>query len=73
MGCSTTNCHKYQVFLSGVKMIICTNSWEEACAKLPHDSDREWLKANSMLLKVEKPMWLEEAPLPNWECLEGSP
>ena len=71
LGCSTTNCHKYQVFVSGIKMMICTNCWDEACEKLRHASDREWLRANGLVLKVGEPMWLDKAELPNWDCLEA--
>ena len=58
LGCSTTNCHKYHVYVSGVKMIVCTNSWHEACQKLKYKTDFEWLQANSIVLDVREPMWL---------------
>ena len=69
LGCSTTNCHKYQVFVSGKKLIICSNSWVEATAELRHPSDREWLRVNSVVLKVQAPMWIEGGNQVAWECM----
>ena len=60
LGCSTTNCHKYQVFVSGIELVVCTNSWHEACEQLPYDSDRDWLRANSIVLDVSEPMWISD-------------
>ena len=48
----TTDCRKYQVFASGVEMIVCTNAWAEGVASLTPESDRAWLRDSSILLDV---------------------
>ena len=45
--------------MSGPKKMICTNSWDEACQKLPAYVDREWVYNNSFVLRVREPMWEE--------------
>ena len=47
LGQSTTNCYSYDVFVSGVKMIICSNSWAEDLEEMKPE-DREWLQENSI-------------------------
>ena len=59
LGCSTTNCHKYQVFVSGVMMVICSNTWREEVAKLENKGDMQWLEANSFIVDVHLPLWQE--------------
>ena len=46
LGQSTTNCHSYDVFVSGVKMIICTNKWAEEKSQMCQE-DQDWLDENS--------------------------
>ena len=58
LGCSATNCHKYEVFVSGVMMIVCSNTWSGHVAELEHEGDREWLSSNSVLVHVNEPLWL---------------
>ena len=57
LGCSTTNCHKYQIFVSGVMMMICSNTWCAQVKELDHEGDMEWLQANSVLVHVREPLW----------------
>ena len=52
LGMSVTNCHSYNVFVSGVQMLICSNTWLEELEALPKAGDREWLIANTVLLDV---------------------
>ena len=59
LGCSTTNCHSYSVFVSGVGMIICSNTWFAELRALERDEDRAWLNANSICLHVTSPLWVE--------------
>ena len=59
LGCSTTNCHAYQVFVSGIQFVICSNKWLSEVENLECVEDREWLRANSIVLDVGKvPMFI---------------
>jgi hypothetical protein len=59
LGCSTTNCHAYQVFVSGIQFVICSNKWNSEVEELESVEDREWLKANSIVLDVgNEPMYI---------------
>ena len=57
LGCSTTNCHKYQVFLSGMMLIVASNTWTQQLAQLEHAGDRQWLGANAYVVHVREPLW----------------
>ncbi len=46
LGQSATNCHAYDTFTSGVKMIICSNTWSEELKELSEE-DQDWLVENS--------------------------
>ena len=58
LGCSTTNCHKYQVFVSGIMMIVCSNTWSSQVQQLEHAGDAEWLYSNSIVVHVGEPLWV---------------
>ena len=59
LGCSTTNCHAYDVFISGVAVMISSNTWMEGHPELERDADKQWLIDNSILLQVgASPMWV---------------
>ena len=60
LGSSNTNCHSYSVWVHGCLFVICSNRWTKDCDKLD-DDDREWLHANSILLQVKEPMWVEDS------------
>ena len=58
MGASTTNCHAYDVYVSGVAMMIASNTWVSEVAALKRHEDRDWLRDNSMVVEVGKePLW----------------
>ena len=60
LGCSTTNCHAYDVFVSGVAMMIASNTWRSELEALKRDEDRQLLKDNSIVVEVgSQPLWLE--------------
>ena len=61
LGQSATMSYKYQVWLYGIAMIICTNVWGEAALC---EGDREWLEKNSILIQVAGPMYETEERLP---------
>ena len=52
--------YTYNVWLYGIAMIICTNTWGQA--KLTPE-EQEWLDKNSILIEVGSVMY-EEDPLP---------
>ena len=60
LGMSATNCHSYQVLVSGTKLVICSNDWTSKKMEMPPD-DQAWLDTNSYVLQVgHEPMWLQE-------------
>lgn len=63
MASSATNCHSYQVWVHAKKMICCSNTWHHEVAQL-NSADAEWIKSNSVVLDVDKPLWLESMPRP---------
>ena len=59
LGCSTTNCHAYQVFVSGIQFVICSNKWISEVDRLEDVEDRDWLRDNSIVLDVgTEPMYI---------------
>ena len=59
LGMSTTNCHAYSVFVSGVGLMIASNTWLAELKELKREEDREWLSTNSVLVHVDSPLFLE--------------
>ena len=58
LGCSTTNCHAYSVWVHGRQLMICSNTWVGDLQGLQRAEDREWLGKNSILLDVrDEPMY----------------
>ena len=60
LGCSATNCHKYQVFVSGIMMMVASNTWTQQVVALKHAGDRQWLGANSFVVNVMEPLWEQQ-------------
>jgi hypothetical protein len=59
LGCSTTNCHAYDVFLSGTGLMIASNTWNADLAALKRVEDRQWLVENSIVVDVgSSPLWV---------------
>ena len=54
---SKTGCHSYEVYLNDALLVISSNHWVEALAKLRH-SESAWLEANQVLIKVTRPLWV---------------
>ena len=60
LGCSASNCHAYDVFVSGVAMMIASNTWKSELAALRRPEDRKLLEDNSIVVEVgSQPLWLE--------------
>ena len=61
LGQSTTNCHAYDVFVSGIMLIICSNTWAEDVEALPKRGDRDWIYENQVYYNTgDEPLWLTE-------------
>jgi hypothetical protein len=60
MGTSTTNVYAFQVYVAGKKFVVSSNVW---CQELSRCTvaDAQWLQENSVLVKVDRPLW-EEHP-----------
>ena len=56
LGASSTNCHAYEVFVSGVGFIVCSNTWMEQVALLS-PADQEWIGSNSIAVHVDEELW----------------
>ncbi len=60
LGCSTTNCFAYDVFVSGVAMIIASNTWVSDVKRLKKLEDSRWLHDNAIVVEVgNRPLWKE--------------
>ena len=58
LGQSTTNCHAYSVFVSGIGMMVCSNTWTEQL-QLLSDRDKSWLEDNSMVADIGRErLWI---------------
>ena len=61
LGQSTTNCHAYDVFVSGIMLIICSNTWAEDVEALAKKGDREWIYDNQVYYNTgRQPLWLTD-------------
>ena len=59
LGCSTTNCHAYDVFISGVGLMSASNTCLADLAALKRVEDRQWLVQNSIVVDVgSSPLWV---------------
>ena len=61
LGHSPTGQHVQRFYLGNSCSILATNSWHTDLQKL-EAGDQEWIKANSVVYNVEKPLW--ETPDP---------
>ena len=60
LGMSTTNCHAYNIFVSGGKLVIRSNTWMEDVPRMDKEADREWLSVNSFVASVGSTrVWIE--------------
>lgn len=61
LGTSGTNCHAYDVFLSGVKIVICSNCWRSDLAQLKQEH-QDWIQDNQIYYDTGyQPLYLTEA------------
>ena len=59
LGFSPTGRDIYRVWVNDSVMAIGSNSWTEKVARLERESDAEWLRKNSVHIKVTAKMWKE--------------
>ena len=57
MGHSPTGRDVYRVFLGDSILVVSTNKWSEELAGLKHESDRNWIMENQVLVYVTGPMY----------------
>ena len=54
---SKTGCHSYEVYLNDALLVVSSNHWFEALAKLL-PSESAWLEANQVCIRVTRPLWV---------------
>jgi hypothetical protein len=59
LGQSNCNEHAYACWLYGIPLVVSTNDWLIGAS----DDQAAWLNANSVVIQVTEPMWLETAPI----------
>ena len=57
LGASPTGNMTYKVWLNDACIVIASNTWTERVAQLGL-ADQAWIKANSVCVRVEAPLWL---------------
>jgi hypothetical protein len=60
MASSATNVYGHSVFVHKVRLIVCTNTWDEDLQKAS-PVDRAWLLANAVVVHVETKLWVDAA------------
>lgn len=61
LGQSSTNCHAYDVFVSGIMMIICSNTWCSDVDNMPKAGDRKWIRDNQVYYDTgDEPLFICE-------------
>ena len=59
LGSSPTNQHLYDVWVHRVMLVVASNRWAFELQDLRHE-DANWLQANSVYVRVSRPLWVEE-------------
>ena len=60
---SKTNMLAYKIWPHRVRIIITSNRWQRDLSQLDSE-DADWLRDNSVYLRVDTPLWLVEAEPP---------
>ena len=58
LGCSATNMHSYNVFLHGVRIVLCSNEWSSSLRDVTAES-RDWLAKNCVHVKCDQELWIK--------------
>ena len=56
--CYSTNCFSYTVYVHGVRMVLCSNTWQDEMTALS-SGDAEWIKDSSVVQAIDAPCWDE--------------
>ena len=59
LGCSSTNCHCYTVYLHRVPLILAANNWHCLLSAQP-SAEADWIRANQVYMYVDAPMWEQD-------------
>jgi len=59
LGCSPTQQHAYDVYVSGIRFVIATNTWRSDLSRMIMQ-DVEWLTKNSVYVLVTSPLWVDD-------------
>ena len=60
LGCSTTTCHAYDVFISAVALMIASNTWLSDLEAVKRREDAQSLTDTSIVVNVgSQPLWVE--------------
>ena len=57
LGSSPTTNVAYAVWIHAKLLVVCTNRWDVEVKAVPH-ADREWLAANSVVVRVDEPLFV---------------
>ena len=57
LGNSATGCYTYSVNLFRVRLVVTSNAWDDELTELK-PADRDWVNANTVVLRVKEPMWV---------------
>ena len=58
LGCSATNMYAYEIYVWRKKFVLASNNWDSSLSQLSA-ADQDWIRANSIVLRVTEPMWQE--------------
>ena len=70
LGFSPTGAMTYTVMVNKSVMVVCSNRWEEQL-KLLDPGDRDWILGNSVVVKVDEPLWVVEHKSCEGEVTQG--
>ena len=57
LGSSATNIHSYNVWLYGIMLVVCSNTWSSELRR-EAEADEAWLRQNSVHVIVKGSLWL---------------
>ena len=63
LGTSGTNMYSYSVWLNGIMLVVCSNTWSHELNQL-RQVDAAWLQRNSAHVIVHQPLWQAFAGAP---------
>ena len=64
LGASATNACSYKVWVHQKLIVVSTNTWDEELEEMTK-ADRDWLYSNSVVVRVNGPLWQAAVTLTN--------